>query len=246
MHYLDFLTQLHAELHPRTYLEIGIRQGDSLSLSRCRSIGIDPNFEVSRELLAPTSLIRATSDDYFQGLGASGPFDGEPIDLAFIDGMHLFEFAVRDFSNVELNSASSTVVVFDDVLPRNSEEAARDRHTQAWTGDVFRILDVFTLLRPDLSLVIVDTQPTGLLLVTNLDPGNDALTKDFEGVVRTFVASDPQIIPREILERSEALTPASALALPVWRETASSRSHHNSDGPQDLRMRRVGFRRQRP
>ena len=54
---------------------------------------------------------------------------GTTLDLAFIDGMHLFEYALRDFINVERFADWSSVIVFDDMLPRNVDEAARDRHT---------------------------------------------------------------------------------------------------------------------
>ena len=146
MFYLDFLRALHDRLSPRTYLEIGVAQGHSLGLARCRSIGIDPAFQVDQELVAPVSLLRSTSDEYFARLEAEGtpPFGGLPIDFAYIDGMHLLEYALRDFIGVEQYSARSSVVAFDDVLPRNVEEAARDRHVMPWTGDVFRIPLVLT------------------------------------------------------------------------------------------------------
>jgi len=228
VNYLDFISRLHEALRPRSYLEIGVRGGDSLSLSRCESIGIDPDFAVNRELKAPTSLIRATSDDYFESLGKGSPFEEKPIDLAFIDGMHLVEFVVKDFAHVELHSEWSTVVVLDDVLPRNVDEAARDRHTQEWTGDVFKIHSVLASVRPDLSLVMVDTQPTGLLIVLGLDPNNRQLTQDFDKIVRIQIAPDPQVIPSEVLERSGALAPEAALALPVWNEIRGGRDRYGA------------------
>jgi len=234
MNYLDFLAELHDRLQPRTYLEIGVRFGESLSLSRCESLGIDPDFEVSRELRAPTSLIRSTSDEYFASLEGESPFRGTPIDLAFIDGMHLFEFVVKDFANVERCSQWSTVVVLDDVLPRSVEEAARDRHTQAWTGDVFKFRDVLRSLRPELSLVLVDTQPTGLLIVLGLDALDRTLTERFDEIVRTHVAPDPQVVPSEVLERSGALAPETALALPVWGALRSDRAQHDLTTGRDV------------
>jgi hypothetical protein len=41
--------------------------------------------------------------------------------------MHLAEFVVRDFANVERNAEWCSVAVFDDILPRTVEEAGRDR-----------------------------------------------------------------------------------------------------------------------
>src|SRR5437764_653857 len=136
-----------------------------------------PAFQVGQELVAPVSLLRSTSDEYFARLEAEGtpPFGGLPIDFAYIDGMHLLEYALRDFIGVEQYSARSSVVAFDDVLPRNVEEAARDRHVMPWTGDVFRIPLVLTEHRPDLVVLSIDTKPAGTLLVTGLDSENRLL-----------------------------------------------------------------------
>ena len=170
MHYLDFLAGLHERLAPPTYLEIGVRHGDSLALARCPAVGIDPDFELQVELRADVALFRETSDEYFDRDDPLAPFGGEPIAFSFIDGMHLAEFVVRDFANVERNAEWSSVVVFDDILPRGAEEAARDRRTRAWTGDVYKVLDVLARHRPDLICLRVDTEPTGLGIVLGLDP----------------------------------------------------------------------------
>ena len=42
----ELLGLLHQKMQPRTYLEIGIRTGNSMALSRTRSIGVDPYFKI--------------------------------------------------------------------------------------------------------------------------------------------------------------------------------------------------------
>ena len=123
----DLLRGLHEGLAPRTYLEIGVNEGASLSLSRTKSIGVDPDFRVRHPLSCDLDLVKAKSDEFFTRPDALAHFDGVPVDLAFIDGMHLSEFAVRDFINVERHLAPAGVAVFDDILPRNVLEAARDQ-----------------------------------------------------------------------------------------------------------------------
>lgn len=218
MFYLDFLRELHERLAPRTYLEIGVAGGHSLALSRCRSVGIDPGFVVDQQLLAPVSLHRCTSDDYFASLASEGrgPFADLPIDLAYVDGMHLFEYALRDFIAIERHAASSTVVAFDDVLPRDVEEAARDRQIHPWTGDVFRITEALATHRPDLRLITVDTEPTGTLVVAKLDPSSDVLDSRLDEIVRELVVPDPQPIPASVLARADAMAPEEVLALELW------------------------------
>jgi hypothetical protein len=43
------------------------------------------------------------------------------IDRAFIDGMHCFEFVLRDFINTERYMSWTSVIVFNDVLPPHCE-----------------------------------------------------------------------------------------------------------------------------
>ena len=78
MHYLRFLKGIHRALQPPTYLEIGIRNGGSLALSRARSVGIDPAYNVRAELACPVELHRTTSDEFFERPEPLGHFGGEP------------------------------------------------------------------------------------------------------------------------------------------------------------------------
>jgi Methyltransferase domain len=225
MHYVEFMAALHERLAPRTYLEIGVAGGHSLAVSRCASIGVDPGFAVDQELLAPVSLRRCTSDEYFRSLGEESrtPFGELPIDLAYIDGMHLFENALRDFIGAERYSSRSSVIAFDDVLPRNVDEAARNRAILPWAGDVFRIRFALKKHRPDLKQVLVDTEPTGTLLVARLDPASGVLSDRLDEIVRDYVQPDPQPVPAGVLMRTGAITPKRALSLKLWDELAAAR-----------------------
>jgi hypothetical protein len=214
---------MHDVLDPGTYLEVGIRNGNSLSLSRCPSIAIDPDFTMTAELAAPVWVFRTTSDDYFARPDPLAPFDGQPIDFAFIDGMHLSDFALRDFIGVERNSAPWTVVVFDDIFPGNADHAARERHTKVWTGDVFKIIEVFRERRPDLKLTFVDTTPTGLLMIHGLDSTNRTLSEQYDDIVAKMIRPDPQVVPEEILRREGALSPDELFALDIWAQLRARR-----------------------
>ena len=144
----ELLSGLHMRIRPRTYLEIGVSNGRSMMLSRTRSIGVDPGFKIDRPIHCDIQLSRVTSDEFFAGDDPVGHFDGVPVDLAFIDGMHLSDFVLRDFMNIEPLMADAGVVVLDDVLPRNGLEAARDRKTEAWTGDVYKAVEILRRRRP--------------------------------------------------------------------------------------------------
>ena len=88
MRYLDFLRDSRA-LAPPTYLEIGIRRGDSLTLSRSSTIGIDPDFNLKAGRPGGIGALPGDQRRILRRERPLEPFGGRPISLAFIDGMHL-------------------------------------------------------------------------------------------------------------------------------------------------------------
>jgi hypothetical protein len=223
VHRHQFLRNLHKVYRPRTYVEIGINDGRSLTLSRVPTVAVDPAFKVVKELRCDLHMVRATSDDFFARESPLEHLGGAQVDLAFIDGMHLFEYVLRDFINTEKYADWSSVVVFDDQLPRNVDEAARDRHTGAWTGDVYKIIPVLQRYRPDLRLAVMDTRPTGVMVVLGLDPTNTVLADKYDEIMDRFLLKDPQQIPPEVLKRSCAMTPEALLAAPFWSSLVTAR-----------------------
>ncbi len=207
MYYIPVLTEVHRRLAPRAYLEVGVRDGRSLSLSRCRTVAIDPAFAITHEITTDLALFRTTSDEYFARPEPLAPTGGTPFDLSFIDGLHLFEYAFRDFVNAERHSSPRGTIVFDDILPRSVDEAARKRHTRGWTGDVYPMLAVLARYRPDLVVIPVGTQPTGLLLVVGLDPGSTVLADRYDEIMAEFRHPDPQPVPPDLLDRLTVLPP---------------------------------------
>ncbi|MFF3332359.1 class I SAM-dependent methyltransferase [Streptomyces sp. NPDC002888] len=240
----EFLRELHKVTANRNYLEIGVNDGRSLKLSRVPSIAVDPAFKVTSELRCDVHLVKATSDDFFaranplahleggrhplrnlrRGRHPLGHWRRTTLDLSFIDGMHLFEYALRDFINVERHSGWGSVIVLDDMLPRSVDEAARDRHTTAWTGDVYKLTEILARHRPDLVTVLVDTQPTGQLVVFGADPRNTVLRDRYDEIVAEYDVPDPQKVPEAILERAGAVRPQTLLEAGLWRPLVRARN----------------------
>jgi len=203
--YTEVLRALHERLSPSTYLEIGVSDGHSLSLARCRAIGIDPAFSLTHPVDADIALVRTTSDDFFAHRDLADLTRGLPVDLTFIDGLHLVEAALRDFVNAERHSGPRSVIVLDDMLPRDPEEAARGRHSRDWAGDVFRLTEVLRRYRPDLVVLPLDTEPTGMVLVAGLDPQSTVLADAYDAILAEYRQPDPQLVPTEILDRIDAV-----------------------------------------
>lgn len=224
----ELLRAIHARLEPSTYFEIGVRKGVSLALSRVPSVGVDPFYMVTHELRCDVHLVRTTSDEFFARKHPFAHFDRPVVDLAFIDGMHLAEFALRDFINCEKYCHPSSVIVIDDVLPRTVAEGGRGRVGSAdggaWAGDVYKIIDVMRRSRPDLVVLEMDTQPTGTLVVLLPDPSDRALAAAYDAAVPEMVVPDPQDVPHHILSRAGALDPTILLAAPIWDALRAARS----------------------
>lgn len=206
----EFLAALHRLLNPKLYVEIGVQHGLSLRLASCEAIGVDPAPQVIVPLGPNAQVVRETSDIYW--IRSDARALAGTVDLAFIDGMHLAEFALRDFRGVEALAHPGTVVVFDDVLPRNHGEAARRQCPGDWTGDVWHIAPILAEHRPDLGLMLVDTEPTGVLVVTDLDSTSRVLWDRYDAIVAQYIRDDPQQVPDAVLERRHAISPYDALA----------------------------------
>ena len=230
----ELLGLLHQKMQPRTYLEIGIRTGNSMALSRTRSIGVDPYFKIDKPIRCDVQLIKATSDDVFAGDDALAHFGGVPVDLAFIDGMHLSEFALRDFINIEPFMADTGVIVIDDVLPRNGLEAARDRKTEPWTGDVYKVIEILRRRRPDLVVLLINTAPTGTAVVVGVDQASTILRDSYAAEEHYLLQPDPQTPPQEYMDRSIATEPDVLLASGVWSQLASIRESRMSADLREL------------
>ncbi|TVS07298.1 MAG: class I SAM-dependent methyltransferase [Cyanobium sp. PLM2.Bin73] len=197
------LAWLHRWLQPVLYLEIGVDEGVSLACASGAAIGIDPRPELRLSVeLPPTARIVASSSDAFFASQAHTLLQPAP-ELAFIDGMHLFEFALRDLIHTEQHMAPWGLVVLDDIYPCHPAQACRRRRTGSWTGDVWKLLPILRQHRPDLTLLCLNAHTTGLLLIAGLDASNTALAPVYLEAVRRYrPIAEP---PDAVLERHGAI-----------------------------------------
>jgi hypothetical protein len=185
--YLVLLEQIHERLRPRTYLEIGVNEGYSLCLARpgTRAVGVDPE----PLLRQPTdaALFPLTSDDFFARHDLDAVLDGVPLDLVFVDGMHLFEFVLRDLINVGRYAVPTTTVLLHDCYPISAETATREHRTYLWTGDVWKVVLCLKEYCPDVEIRVVDAPPAGLGIVRHLDAAASGQLDDrYDEIVDRF------------------------------------------------------------
>lgn len=190
--YIEVLGRIQAYLRPRTYLEIGVETGLSMRLvsPTTRALGIDPEPKLTEPLAPHVRLFQETSDDFFSRHDVRAELGGLPVDLAFIDGMHLFDYALRDFMNVERCCTRDSLVILDDCFPMDRRTAERHRTTVFWTGDVWKVVVLLRKYRPELSIHTIATPPTGMCLVRNLDPASTFIADNLERLTAEFMALD--------------------------------------------------------
>jgi hypothetical protein len=190
MDYRTFLSGLHEAMLFDWYLEIGCRHGDTLVPVQSPTLAVDPFMRIRKNVVGnkpALHLFQETSDAFF-ARGYLARNDIRP-SFSFLDGLHLFEYLLRDFRETEANSDPGGVIALHDCCPSTNEMTTRDLDAisdGAWTGDVWKLIPILQTWRPDLKLTVLDCAPTGLVLVSNLDPANRVLFDDYDAILRRF------------------------------------------------------------
>ena len=136
-----------------------------------------------------------TSDTFFESYSPTTLLNG-PLDIVFLDGMHLYEFLLRDFIHVERHCRRNSVVLLHDCLPPDANVARRGIHDTTlraqslypnwWAGDVWKAALIIRKLRPELKMYAFDAPPTGLVAITNLDPASNILERAYYDAVAEY------------------------------------------------------------
>jgi glycosyltransferase involved in cell wall biosynthesis len=186
--YVVWLSRLYRALTPATAIEIGVFQGSTLALFQppTLAIGVDPQPDVRVPLGATTRIARMTSDEFFQGTAAQDALGGRPLSIGFIDGLHTFEQALRDFRNLEARCHAQSVILIHDTIPLSEATQQAAAVTRFHTGDVWKLVPCLKHYRPDLDVFTIPAPPTGLTVVVGLDPSSRVLLDRYDEAVDRF------------------------------------------------------------
>lgn len=205
MHLHDFLSDVHSVLKPKVYMEVGVQHGYSLNRASAAdvAVGIDPFPLIAAR--GNQTIYPMPSDEFFSEMK---PYI---VDFGFIDGLHLYEQALNDFINMEYYCMPHSVIVMDDVLPRNQAEANRVQCPGDWTGDVWKVTQILLRYRSELKIVEVNTQPTGTLLVYGFHAGppSTGVNKLRAHALSEYMELDT--VPDNVINRAYAVEPEAAL-----------------------------------
>jgi hypothetical protein len=187
-HYLQILKELHRRLKPKFYMEIGVAKGASLScvMASTDAVGVDPNPRIARKIGRNITVFPETSDAFFAAYERRPQFAGRKINFAFIDGLHHFEQALRDFINVEMRAADSGLIALHDCVPFDATNSARNSGAAYWVGDVWKTLAALMDHRPELDVTVIGAPPSGLVLVRGLAPTSRVLEQQFGSIVNRY------------------------------------------------------------
>jgi Methyltransferase domain len=183
--YLSLLGRVHRELRPATYVEIGVARGNSFALARpdTRAIGIDPAPGLRSPLGPLQQVFAQRSDEYFAHHDPIAELGGRRVRMAFIDGVHLFEYALRDFIHLEALADPDSLIFVHDCYPLDEQTSSRVQQTAFWSGDVWRLIGLLKRHRADLSIHTIAAPPTGLGVITRLDPSSRVLEERLPALI---------------------------------------------------------------
>ena len=148
----DIINRIIDKKGYKTYLEIGVRDGECFRQINCNNkFGVDPS-----PITGDTTHIM-TSDEFFDGLDQDIKFD-----IVFIDGLHLDFQVDRDIENSLKHLSEGGTIVLHDCNPPTKYHAGEypvfsEPANGEWNGTVYLSLLKIRLYREDLRLFTVDT-----------------------------------------------------------------------------------------
>jgi len=152
-------------------------------------VGVDPEPILEQEPPPDTVIVADTSDAFFTD-DRYAFCRREPFDLVFVDGLHLYEQALADILRAEHVCTPGAMILVHDCLPTDAETAARDRRGVVWAGDVWKAIVALRQHRPDLGVHVARADPTGMGIITRLDPGQPTLPAWYDGAVAELAPVD--------------------------------------------------------
>jgi len=169
------------------YLEIGVLNGHIFFKVQSRfKIAVDPEFrfdalrKMGKLLVNPYNIFnkyfKKTSDDFFKE-DAPEILSDKKLDIALIDGMHEYSFALNDVENSLKYLSENGVIIMHDCNPQKKADAASFEEwkarnfTKTWNGDVWRTVLHLRSFRDDINIFTLDCDH-GLGIITWGKPDN--------------------------------------------------------------------------
>ena len=144
------------------------------------AISIDPAPRIRYAVGSEARVFPLTSDEFFAHHGDRELGD-QRLDMGFIDGLHLCDIPATS-SRWRRSVTPGFVILMHDVYPIDLESAARGARPTCGRGTSGRPSSP-SAFRPDLQVTSLKVTPTGLGIVTALDPASTVLADRHEEIV---------------------------------------------------------------
>ncbi|MDP4283403.1 MAG: class I SAM-dependent methyltransferase [Bacteroidota bacterium] len=184
---VQLIQSLMKQKNLENYLEIGVFNGHAFFKIKSKfKIAIDPEFrfdllrKVGKTILNPYNLynkyFQKTSDDFFKE-DAPDLFSQKKIQISLIDGMHEYDFALRDAENTLNYLSNDGVIILHDCNPQTKvaagtfEEWESNGNIGTWNGDIWKTILHLRCFRDDINVFTLDCDH-GLGIVTKGKPEN--------------------------------------------------------------------------
>ena len=240
MNRLQVIQRIIDKISAKTYIEIGVGYGEILLNVKAESkVGVDPQYYFSRKKniklklgIDKEQMFKMTSDLFFEKHAADVFQNG--IDVAFVDGMHTYKYALRDVENCLKYLNEGGVIVVHDCNPLNFAIAYPINESYAemqplidnleipgyngqWLGDVWKTLAHLRIAHKDLNIFTLDLDwGMGIITRGESKPLEGYTFEDIEnGDYYTFETDRENILnlkhPKYLLQFLDTLSPVTRL-----------------------------------
>ncbi|SRR5258706_4657068 len=182
---ITLVNELMTKKKLKNYLEIGVFNGRVFfRVKSTFKIAVDPSFafdairKLGKLFINPYNLfnryIEKKSDDFF-AQDAPRLFANRQCNLSLIDGMHEYDFALRDVENTLKYLSDDGVIIMHDCNPVTKDEACTFEEWKAkdfkgqWNGDVWKTIMHLRTFRNDINVFVLDCDQ-GLGVITKQKP----------------------------------------------------------------------------
>ncbi len=206
---LDVIKSLMKSKKLNNYLEVGVSNGHVFfRIKSSFKVAVDPSFAfdkmrvMGKLFVNPYNVFNryfeTTSDDFFLK-NAKRVFENKKPELILIDGMHEYDFALRDIENTLNYMSDNGVIVVHDCNPQTKEAAssykeyAEGNYSRFWNGDVWKAILHLQCHRKDLNVFVLDA-----------DHGLGIITRGVPDQVLNFSQKEIEAFTYEDFEKSRA------------------------------------------
>lgn len=153
-HHSDLIVQLVKSVNCRTYLELGIYDGSTLSRvgqTVPRVIGVDiKDLRIDKNI---GEFHLSTTQDFLQSFN-------DMVDVIFIDADHSFESVREDFE-----SALKLLNEFGIIILHDTDPISEKYLDKGYCGDSYKMLDWLESNHPEMSVITLPVSEAGLTII---------------------------------------------------------------------------------